>query len=77
MIDNMATLIVRYSLAALQRDDWCGARKTFEPIIKDAHTQPMTDQPWRHSIEYGPPPMALSHPDCRCSLSLIVGDQVR
>lgn len=22
---------------------------------------------------YGPPPMALSHPDCRCSLSLIVG----
>ena len=24
---------------------------------------------------YGPPPMALSHPDCRCSLSLIVGGQ--
>ena len=44
IIDNMAALIVRYSLAALQRDDWCGAQKTFKPIIKDAYTQAMTDQ---------------------------------
>jgi hypothetical protein len=26
---------------------------------------------------YGPPPMALSHPDCRCPLSLIVGGHDR
>jgi hypothetical protein len=45
IIDNMAPFIVRYSLAALQRDDWCGAQKTFKPIIKDAYTQAMTDQP--------------------------------
>jgi hypothetical protein len=44
IIDNMAPFIVRYSLAALQRDDWCGAQKTFKPIIKDAYTQAMTDQ---------------------------------
>ena len=54
IIDNMAALIVRYRLAALQRDDWCGAQKTFEPIIKDAHTQAMTDQPRRYGIEYAP-----------------------
>ena len=42
IIDNMAALIVRYRLAALQRDDWCGAQKTFKPIIKEAYTQAMT-----------------------------------
>jgi hypothetical protein len=56
-------------LGARQRDNWCGTQKTFDPIIKDAHAQAMTDQPITSLQHASGPPCHDNNPPSVLSLT--------
>ena len=53
VIDDMAVLAAGMRSTAAHRHQRCRAEKAFEPIVVEAHSQAMADQPRRHRIEHG------------------------
>src|SRR5262249_20125400 len=52
VVDGVAALVLRHRLTASHRCDRRGAEGAFEPVIKDAHTQAMANQPRWHGVKY-------------------------
>jgi hypothetical protein len=52
VIDDVPALAAGLRTAATQDDQRRRTKKAFEPVVVEAHPQPMTDQAGRHRIEH-------------------------
>lgn len=62
VVDDVAALVVRRRLAAPQCGHRRGAEKAFKPVVEDARTRMMADQPRWHGIEHAPQDEAARSP---------------
>ena len=51
VVDDMATAVGSVAAAARQGHEMRGAEEDLDPVVVDAHLQPMADQARRHGVE--------------------------